>query len=113
MFQKLKEKYPTQIHLIENFGTVSYFTAMKHVGLMLGNTSSGITEGASFQKYVLNIGDRQKGRIAGENVIHIPFKREEIIEKINQYFGKPFIKDNIYFKGGAAKIIVKELLLNE
>jgi GDP/UDP-N,N'-diacetylbacillosamine 2-epimerase (hydrolysing) len=113
MFQKLKEKFPTQVYLIENFGTESYFTAMKHVGLMLGNTSSGITEGASFQKYVLNIGDRQKGRIAGENVIHIPFKREEIIEKITQYFGKPFIKDNIYFKGGAAKIIVKELLLNE
>ncbi len=113
MFQALKEKHPTQVHLIENFGTESYFTAMKHVGLMLGNTSSGITEGASFQKYVLNIGDRQKGRIAGENVLNIPFKREEIIEKTTQYFGKAFLKDNIYFKGGAAKIIVKELLLNE
>ncbi len=113
MFQTLKEKYPTQVHLIENFGTESYFTAMKHVGLMLGNTSSGITEGASFQKYVLNIGDRQKGRIAGENVIHTSFNSKEIIENVNQYFGKSYTENSIYFKGGAAKIIVKELISNE
>jgi GDP/UDP-N,N'-diacetylbacillosamine 2-epimerase (hydrolysing) len=110
MFQTLKEKYPTQVHLIENFGTESYFTAMKHVGLMLGNTSSGITEGASFQKYVLNIGDRQKGRIAGENVIHTSFNSKEIIENVNQYFGKSYTENSIYFKGGAAKNIVKELI---
>jgi GDP/UDP-N,N'-diacetylbacillosamine 2-epimerase (hydrolysing) len=113
MFQTLKEKYPTQIHLIENFGTESYFTAMKHVGLMLGNTSSGITEGSSFQKYVLNIGDRQKGRIAGENVIHTSFNSKEIIEKVNQYFGKSYTENSIYFKGGASKNIVKELISNE
>lgn len=113
MFQTLKEKYPTQIHLIENFGTESYFTAMKHVGLMLGNTSSGITEGSSFQKYVLNIGDRQKGRIAGDNVIHTSFNSMEIIEKVNQYFGKSYTENSIYFKGGASKNIVKELISNE
>lgn len=113
MFQTLKEKYPTQIHLIENFGTESYFTAMKHVGLMLGNTSSGITEGSSFQKYVLNIGDRQKGRIAGDNVIHTSFNSKEIIEKVNQYFGKSYTENSIYFKGGASKNIVKELISNE
>jgi GDP/UDP-N,N'-diacetylbacillosamine 2-epimerase (hydrolysing) len=113
MFQTLKEKYPTQILLIENFGTESYFTAMKHVGLMLGNTSSGITEGSSFQKYVLNIGDRQKGRIAGDNVIHTSFNSMEIIEKVNQYFGKSYTENSIYFKGGASKNIVKELISNE
>lgn len=113
MFQTLKEKYPTQIHLIENFGTESYFTAMKHVGLMLGNTSSGITEGSSFQKYVLNIGDRQKGRIAGDNVIHTSFNSMEIIEKVKQYFGKSYTENSIYFKGGASKNIVKELISNE
>lgn len=113
MFQALKEKYPTQVHLIENFGTESYFTAMKHVGLMLGNTSSGITEASSFQKYVLNIGDRQKGRIAGDNVIHTSFNCKEIIEKVNQYFGKSYTESSIYFKGGASKNIVKELMSNE
>lgn len=113
MFQTLKEKYPTQVHLIENFSTESYFTAMKHVGLMLGNTSSGITEGSSFQKYVLNIGDRQKGRIAGDNVIHTSFNSKEIIEKVNQYFGKSYTENSIYFKGGASKNIVKELISNE
>lgn len=113
MFQVLKNQYPSKVFLIENFGTISYFSAMQHTGLMLGNTSSGITEGASFQKYVLNIGDRQKGRIAGRNVIHIPFNSSEIINKVNQYFGQQYTEENIYFKGGAAKIILKELLIHE
>jgi GDP/UDP-N,N'-diacetylbacillosamine 2-epimerase (hydrolysing) len=112
VFQSLKEEFLNQVYLIENFGTVSYFTAMKYVGLMLGNTSSGITEGASFQKYVLNIGDRQKGRIAGENVIHVPFNGKEMIARVNEYYGKFYRKENIYYKGGAAKNIVKELLNN-
>jgi GDP/UDP-N,N'-diacetylbacillosamine 2-epimerase (hydrolysing) len=113
MFQSLNEKFPEQVHIIKNFGTASYFSAMKHAGLMIGNTSSGITEGASFKKYVLNIGNRQKGRIAGENVIHIPFGKNEIIEKVAAYFGKVFTKENIYYQGGASEIILKMLLKNE
>lgn len=112
VFLTLKEKFPAQVHLIENFGTASYFTAMKYTGLMLGNTSSGITEGASFQKYVLNIGDRQKGRIAGKNVIHIPFSKNEIVKNVDTYYGKVFTDENIYFKGGAADIILNKLLRN-
>ena len=32
--------------------------------LFMGNSSSGIIEVASFNKYMINIGDRQKGRDA-------------------------------------------------
>ena len=43
---------------------------MNHCRFLLGNTSSGIIEAASFAKYVINLGDRQKGRLCGDNVIH-------------------------------------------
>src|SRR6185437_8207873 len=78
-FTILSEKYPDKVKLVENFGTQSYFTVMHSVKFMLGNTSSGIIEAASFNKYVINIGDRQKGRLSGENVLNVSFNKNEII----------------------------------
>lgn len=101
-YDKLKSNFPSKVFLIENFGTSSYFTAMKYVSLMLGNTSSGIIEAASFRKYVVNIGDRQKGRITGDNVIHVNFDTEKIVEAVNKIKAKNYIGKNIYHKGSAA-----------
>ena len=42
---------------------------MKHVNLLIGNSSSGIIEAGSFGKPVVNIGNRQLGRMRGVNVI--------------------------------------------
>jgi GDP/UDP-N,N'-diacetylbacillosamine 2-epimerase (hydrolysing) len=91
-----KEKL--NIYIIENFGTQSYFTCMKYTCLLIGNTSSGIIEAASFKKYVLNIGDRQKGRLTGDNVIHLPFDSKIIINNALRYAKMPFEGKNLYFK---------------
>lgn len=109
VFEKLKGEFPRSVFLIENFGTQSYFTCMKYAGLMIGNTSSGIIEAASFRKYVLNLGDRQKGRIAGENVIHLPFVAETLVNMSSHYFGQSYTGENIYDKGGAVNIILNKL----
>lgn len=109
MYQTLKSKFEEQVFLIENFGTLSYFSCMKHVGLMIGNTSSGKTEAASFNQYVLNLGDRQKGRLSNNNVISIPFNKELILEKTNQYFGKKYLEKNIYDKTGSISMIINQL----
>jgi GDP/UDP-N,N'-diacetylbacillosamine 2-epimerase (hydrolysing) len=109
IFKKLKEEFPKGVFLIENFGTQSYFTCIKYAGLLIGNTSSGIIEAASFHKFVLNLGDRQKGRVAGENVIHLPFDAEAIIKSANRHFGQSFEGENIYDKGGAVDILLEKL----
>ncbi|WP_158859880.1 UDP-N-acetylglucosamine 2-epimerase [Lunatibacter salilacus] len=109
MFNKLASQDKSKIKLIENFGTQSYFTCMKHAILMVGNTSSGIIEAASFQKFVINLGSRQKGRESGENVIHVPYNEQLIFEKINEFAGKKFSGRNIYDLGGATDIIKKWL----
>lgn len=54
---------------VENMGTLGYFSAMHHAAAMVGNSSSGIIEAASFGLPVLNIGRRQEGRIRGKNVV--------------------------------------------
>ncbi len=111
-FKTLAEENKSSVHLVENFGTQSYFTCMKYAGLMIGNTSSGIIEAASFGSYVLNLGNRQAGRTAGENVIHLPFDSNSIIKNTELYFGKTYGGGNIYGKGNAASIIIENLKAN-
>ncbi|MDB2439140.1 UDP-N-acetylglucosamine 2-epimerase [Hellea sp.] len=55
--------------LIGHMGAKGYYSAMEHAAMMIGNSSSGILEAASFGLPVINIGDRQKGREVSPNVI--------------------------------------------
>jgi len=98
------------VFLTENLGTKGYFTAMKYCAFLLGNTSSGIIEAASLGKWVVNLGDRQKGRKAGDNVIHTPIDADDILKAIQhiEQSGSPG-NTNIYFNGGAANRIVEVL----
>lgn len=57
---------------VESLGKRLYFAALRRVSAMVGNSSSGIIEAGSVPLPVVNIGDRQKGRIHGPNVIDCP-----------------------------------------
>jgi GDP/UDP-N,N'-diacetylbacillosamine 2-epimerase (hydrolysing) len=106
--EDLKNEYPNRILLIENFGKTNYFSAMCYAKLLIGNTSSGIIEAASFGKYVINVGDRQKGRAQSENIFDAPFNAKDIVSKTIEALklGK-FNEENIYFKEGASNTIIK------
>ncbi len=99
----------SSIKIIENFGTQSYFTCMKYSKLLIGNTSSGIIEAASFQKYVLNVGDRQKGRLCSKNTIHLPFISEFIIASTREYAIKIYEGENVYYQKNPSKQILDVL----
>jgi GDP/UDP-N,N'-diacetylbacillosamine 2-epimerase (hydrolysing) len=105
-FAKLKQDFPEKVFLVENFGSQSYFTCMSHAAVLVGNTSSGIIEAASFKKYVINIGDRQKGRLTSGNVIHVPFSEKAIVDASLQYSGRPYTGENLYKKDKATSIII-------
>ena len=111
-FEKLQKENSSTVFTVENFGTQSYFTCMKYCDFLLGNTSSGIIEAASFNKYVINIGDRQKGRLSGENVLHVAFDTALIIAASQKISGLQFEGKNIYARGLAAPIIVEALKMN-
>ena len=112
--EDLKTEYPNRVLLIENFGKTNYFSAMYYAKLLIGNTSSGIIEAASFGKYVINVGDRQKGRAQSENIFDAPFNAKDIISKtIETLKLDKFKEDNIYFREGAADTIIKITKGNE
>jgi GDP/UDP-N,N'-diacetylbacillosamine 2-epimerase (hydrolysing) len=96
------------VYLVENLGTQSYFTAMKYCAFLLGNTSSGIIEAASFNKYVINLGDRQKGRATSKNIVQVPLVFSEMDKAIadipDSYSG-----ENIYYKENSADLIINIL----
>lgn len=108
-FTKFGEEYSDKVILIENFGTQSYFTCMKYAKLLLGNTSSGIIEAASFNKYVINLGDRQKGRFSGDNVIDLSFDSNAIVEAVKKVNNTVYNGENPYFLGSASKVIIDTL----
>lgn len=111
----LKKEHPDNIILIENFGKVNYFTAMHYAQLLIGNTSSGIIEAASFDKYVINVGDRQKGRIQSENTLNVSYNAEDIYTTVQQTIKLGEYKGaNVYFKDDACDNIINLLKkLNE
>ncbi len=84
MAQNLKSRYSKSVTLVDTFGKLNYFAAMKNAAFLLGNTSSGILEAASFNKYVINIGERQSGRLRSNNVIDVPFDAKEISKAIDK-----------------------------
>lgn len=57
-------------YVVRNFGRRWFYTGMAHAGMMVGNSSSGLYEAASFDLPVVDIGERQKGRFHGINVVH-------------------------------------------
>jgi GDP/UDP-N,N'-diacetylbacillosamine 2-epimerase (hydrolysing) len=95
---------------VESFGTIGYLSCMKHCSFMLGNTSSGFIEAAWFPKYVINLGERQRGRIITPNIANCAIGRNEIANAVNA-FPKVRLPEHIgiYGDGHAAETIVSIL----
>jgi GDP/UDP-N,N'-diacetylbacillosamine 2-epimerase (hydrolysing) len=105
--EELKNEFAKRVICIENFGKENYFSAMYYAKVLIGNTSSGIIEAASFGKHVVNIGDRQKGRLQSANVINSSFKAEEIIEAVSKaMFNNHYKGTNAYYRENSADLII-------
>ena len=104
---------PAKHKVVKSLGQIKYLSAMKYVDLLVGNTSSGIIEAASFKKPVVNIGDRQKGRLRGENVIDCNLNSLQDSIKLalsTSFRNKIKNLNNIYGTGAAADIILDKLI---
>jgi GDP/UDP-N,N'-diacetylbacillosamine 2-epimerase (hydrolysing) len=113
MIQAFVKAMP-QARITVNLGTEGYFSLMSHAGAMVGNSSSGIVEAASFKLPVVNIGDRQRGRFHAENVVDCGYSRDQILSAIKKATSAEFRKTlgslvNPYGDGHAADRIVAGL----
>jgi GDP/UDP-N,N'-diacetylbacillosamine 2-epimerase (hydrolysing) len=92
-----------------------FINLLKRANGMIGNSSSGILEAPFLNLPVLNIGNRQKKRIHGNNVIfvnHNKIKIKKAIEKIlndKKFLNKIKITKNLFGNGKVSKKVIKLL----
>jgi len=113
MIREFLSRHPAA-RVVDNLGTRAYFGMMNQAAAMVGNSSSGIVEAASFRLPVVNVGERQRGRYHERNVIDVGYSREEILQGIVEALSPSFrdgLTDlvNPYGDGNAAERIVDRL----
>ena len=94
----------------KSLGVVRYLSVMRQVAAVVGNSSSGIVEVPSFGIPTLNIGDRQKGRIAADSVWNCDTDKQSILNGLDHVLSREFREEashtvNPYEKEGTAKAI--------
>lgn len=110
----LLEAYAKQQHsrvlAIPSLGQKRYLSAVKHAAAVVGNSSSGIIEVPSFKVPTVNIGERQRGRLAAESVFSCPSTTAAIIETLQLGLKSDLTQVvNPYGKGKASEAILKQL----
>lgn len=96
----------------KSLGVLRYLSVMKQVAAVVGNSSSGLLEVPSFGIPTLNIGDRQKGRLAAESVYNCAPDKTSVLEGLDKVLLKEFrelayVVRNPYEKANTAEEIFK------
>jgi UDP-hydrolysing UDP-N-acetyl-D-glucosamine 2-epimerase len=73
-----------------NTSRANFVNLMRHAALMIGNSSAGLLEAASVKLPVVNIGERQRGRTCGANVIFCDGERSAIEHALDTVRGDGF-----------------------
>ena len=95
-----------------SLGQLKYYSCLKQMDALIGNSSSGILEAPSFNIGTINIGERQKGRLESKSVISIKANSKLILKSINKIYSKEFteilkINKNPYGNGESSIKIVE------
>ena len=107
---KLIEK--SKMNFVSTLSLSEYKTLLSSNMILVGNSSSGIHEAASFKVPVVNIGTRQQGRYKPKNIISVDYDEDRILSAINYCKTSKFKKkisnlENPYGDGKSAQRIVK------
>ncbi len=97
-----------------SLGQLRYLSSLLYVDAVIGNSSSGIVEVPSFGIPTIDIGERQKGRIFSDSVIHADVSSASIEAAIRKSVSGEFRKrlpeiSNPYDKGNSSDKIVEVL----
>jgi UDP-hydrolysing UDP-N-acetyl-D-glucosamine 2-epimerase len=100
------------MHFFKNLPTETYIRLMWRTACLVGNSSSGIREGAYIGTPVVNIGSRQKSRERGDNVVEVPHEEMGIADAIlKQVKHGRYPMQDIY-GDGTAGIKIADILAN-
>ncbi|MGZ4953923.1 MAG: UDP-N-acetylglucosamine 2-epimerase [Methylobacter sp.] len=117
MIEQYRQRFPERIASFVSLGSLRYLSALKYMDAVIGNSSSGLIEAPAFKIGTINIGDRQKGRLCADSVIHCEPEVDAIVQAFNRLFSEKFQEslktvENPYGNSGASAKI-KELLKSQ
>ena len=104
------KKHP-HAKIFESLGSQLYLSVMKVVDAVVGNSSSGLLEAPALKKPVVNIGNRQRGRIRAANVIDCPCKIKSIRWSVHKALSRQFINHCRGIKNTVGKRRVAEQIV--
>ncbi|MEZ8985205.1 UDP-N-acetyl-D-glucosamine 2-epimerase, UDP-hydrolysing [Vibrio cyclitrophicus FF160] len=112
MLENYAASNPDRVLAIPSLGQVRYLSAIKNAAAVIGNSSSGIIEVPSFDVPTVNIGVRQKGRLAAKSVIHTKPTKSNICSAIDSAIVKDYkvvgeAIANPYGQGNASEQLIK------
>jgi GDP/UDP-N,N'-diacetylbacillosamine 2-epimerase (hydrolysing) len=97
---------------VDSLGALGYLSCMKHVDFMLGNSSSGYVEASFFPKHVIDVGERQTGRLVTSNIRRCSFIAERILEAVTAVASAPPPEREMPYGDGHAADRMVQLLKN-
>lgn len=100
----------SNMHFFKNLPAATYARLMKKTACLVGNSSSGIREGAFIGTPVVNVGSRQDMRERGSNVMEVPHDAAAIADALRtQIAHGPYESEPIYGDGKAGERIAELL----
>ena len=102
------------MHFFKNLPVDTYVRLMRRTACLVGNSSSGIREGAFIGTPVVNVGSRQTGRQRGHNVLDVNPDRDSINDGLQRQIAHGrYAMDDIYGDGRAGERIAAILATEE
>jgi len=107
-------RHPHRVAAFVSLGALRYLSAMRHVDAVVGNSSSGLIEAPAFKIPTVDIGDRQRGRLAACSVLHCEPKTDEIRNALHVALSSSFRQSlanmTAPYGGGHTSPAIKALL---
>jgi UDP-hydrolysing UDP-N-acetyl-D-glucosamine 2-epimerase len=103
-----------EVTIYKNLSRTSFVNLLRNVKILAGNSSSGILEAASLKLPVINVGERQRGRLAGCNVLFVDGELINIKNAIKiiateEFQSKISLLSNPYGTGVSSKVATEIL----
>ena len=72
------------LHAVENIPRLEFVNVMRRASCLLGNSSAGILEAPLLKLPVINVGNRQQGRLHAENVQFVSHDKDLIMAAVKR-----------------------------
>ena len=117
MIGRLDQWLETNKHRAKAFvslGQQRYLSLMRETDVIIGNSSSGLTEAPALKKATVNIGDRQKGRLKASSVLDAEENKTAIVTAINKSLSADFrvnlpATESLYGSGNVSRRVKNPL----